>query len=41
MSVIEVKEPVRGSILGSEEIEAVARVLNEGHALSRGFLVLW
>lgn len=36
MSIKEVKEPVRGSILGSEEIEAVARVLNEGQALSRG-----
>jgi perosamine synthetase len=36
MSINEVKEPVRGSILGIEEIEAVARVLNESHALSRG-----
>ena len=36
MSTKEVKEPVRGSILGSEEVDAVARVLNEGQALSRG-----
>jgi len=34
--VEQVKEPVLGSLLGAEEIEAVARVIREGQALSRG-----
>ena len=34
--VQQVKEPVLGSLLGPEEIEAVSRVIKEGQALSRG-----